>query len=87
MVDTFSALRPDAEARFTCWHQCHNCRYSNNGRRIDYILLDRPLFAASALAGPPLAEAEDAAGALCAATAGGRWKPAPLSGASVEVRG
>lgn len=83
MVDTFGELRPAAECRFTCWDQYKNMRHVNVGRRIDYIYLDRPLFDEAALRGPPLAEAEDAAGALRAATAGGRWAPAPWTGASV----
>lgn len=82
MVDTFSALRPHAEGRFTCWDQYKNGRYANCGRRIDYILLDKPLFESSALAGPPLVEAEDEAGARRAATSNGRWLPAPWSGSS-----
>jgi hypothetical protein len=82
MVDTFSALRPHAEGRFTCWDQYKNGRYANNGRRIDYILIDRPLFESSVLAGPPLVEEEDEAGARRAATCNGRWLPAPWSGSS-----
>jgi exodeoxyribonuclease III len=28
---------------FTCWNQHHNCRYQNEGTRIDYILVDKIL--------------------------------------------
>ena len=43
MVDTFRHLYPTAEARFTCWYQFTNTRYSNAGTRIDYTLVDRSL--------------------------------------------
>ena len=79
-VDTFAALRPQARGRFTCWDQYTNKRYCNYGRRIDYILATGPLFKSHALAGPPLVDEEDEAGALRACTAGGRWLPAPMSG-------
>ena len=81
MVDPFATLRPSALFRFTCWSQYQNGRYSNYGRRIDFTLLDRTLFEAHARTGGPLAEDEDEAGALRAATAGARWQPAPLRGA------
>ena len=43
MVDTFRHLYPTAEARFTCWYQFTNTRYSNCGTRIDYTLVDKSL--------------------------------------------
>lgn len=43
MVDTFRHFYPTAEARFTCWYQFTNTRYSNDGTRIDYTLVDRSL--------------------------------------------
>lgn len=79
MVDTFAAIRPEHRARFTCWNQFKNQRYTNCGKRIDYILIDRALFQ-HVLAGPPLVEDETELGALRAATAGGRWLPAPTHG-------
>jgi len=82
LVDTFATLRPNAEARYTCWNQYKNGRYINDGRRIDYILLDRRIFDSSALTGPALVESEDEAGALRAATSNGRWLAAPWSGSS-----
>ncbi|GMH67717.1 hypothetical protein TrST_g4984 [Triparma strigata] len=43
MVDTFRAMHPDAEGRFTCFNQYTNRRYENEGARIDYILIDGSL--------------------------------------------
>jgi exonuclease III len=43
MVDAFAHLFPNAQGRFTCWNQNKNCRYVNEGARIDYTLLDRSL--------------------------------------------
>jgi exonuclease III len=43
MVDAFAHLFPYAQGRFTCWNQNKNCRYTNEGARIDYTLLDRSL--------------------------------------------
>jgi hypothetical protein len=79
MVDAFAALRPHARARFTCWHQYTNMRYTNNGRRIDAFWVDAPLME-YALPGAPLLEDETEQGALRACTAGGRWLPAPTHG-------
>ena len=80
MVDTFAVTRPAARQRFTCWNQYTNQRYSNCGKRIDYILLDAPL-APHIRAGPPLVDDDTEEGALRAATANGRWLPAPTHGA------
>eukprot|EP00921_Rhytidocystis_pertsovi_P015145 GHVQ01024201.1.p1 GENE.GHVQ01024201.1~~GHVQ01024201.1.p1 ORF type:complete len:391 (+),score=58.52 GHVQ01024201.1:179-1351(+) len=44
MVDTMAELYPNALNRFTCWQQYTNKRYTNEGCRIDYILMDRCLF-------------------------------------------
>ena len=57
----------------------HPHRYVNNGRRIDYILADRQLHECHVETGPELWYTEDEAGALAAATAGGRWVPRDLS--------
>ena len=43
MVDSFRHFYPDAKDRFTCWHQYTNKRFENEGCRIDYMLVDRPL--------------------------------------------
>lgn len=43
MVDAFRHFFPKAEGRFTCWDQYTNCRYSNEGTRIDYTLIDKSL--------------------------------------------
>eukprot|EP00985_Skeletonema_marinoi_P003959 scaffold1738_cov198-Skeletonema_marinoi.AAC.2 len=43
MVDVFRHMYPEAEGRFTCWHQQKNRRYVNEGGRIDFTLVDRAL--------------------------------------------
>ena len=43
MVDVFRHLYPYAEGRFTCWNQFTQKRYTNQGGRIDYTLVDRSL--------------------------------------------
>jgi exonuclease III len=43
MVDAFRLNYPEAQGRFTCWHQYFNRRYDNEGSRIDYTLVDQPL--------------------------------------------
>ena len=48
MIDSFVAVHLGDQARldqccpcpFTCWNQHRNCRYQNEGSRIDYILVD-----------------------------------------------
>lgn len=85
MVDSFRAARPHARARFTCWNQKLNCRYSNYGRRIDYILYDESL-GGSVLVGPELVGDETAKGAKVAATAGGKWNAAPMTGADHSLQ-
>ena len=52
MVDSFAVLRPSAVHRFTCWEQYRNQRYNNCGRRLDYLILDAPLFALARAGGP-----------------------------------
>ena len=61
------------------WNQQSNQRYANCGKRIDYLLVDAPLFT-HVRSGPPLVDDETEAGAKRAATAGGRWLPAPTHG-------
>lgn len=43
MVDSFRHFFPAAKDRFTCWHQYTNKRFDNEGCRIDYMLVDKPL--------------------------------------------
>lgn len=43
MVDVFRHMYPEAEGRFTCWHQQKNKRYTNEGGRIDFTLVDQAL--------------------------------------------
>jgi len=43
MVDVFRHFYPTAEARFTVWHQFQQKRYTNEGTRIDFTLVDQPL--------------------------------------------
>lgn len=43
MVDTFAVCNPDATCCFTAFDQYRNKRFSNEGNRIDYILVDRVL--------------------------------------------
>eukprot|EP00730_Choanoeca_flexa_P001014 TRINITY_DN10440_c0_g2_i5.p1 TRINITY_DN10440_c0_g2~~TRINITY_DN10440_c0_g2_i5.p1 ORF type:complete len:726 (+),score=140.60 TRINITY_DN10440_c0_g2_i5:20-2197(+) len=52
LVDTFTAVHPSAQARFTCWDQYKNKRYENIGARIDYILIDKQLEAVLSTACP-----------------------------------
>lgn len=43
MVDSFAYFYPNKKYRFTCWDQQTNRRYSNEGTRIDHILVDESL--------------------------------------------
>ncbi|TRY70550.1 hypothetical protein TCAL_11626 [Tigriopus californicus] len=42
-VDTFRHFHPERANAFTCWNTKMNCRSTNYGTRIDYILADRGL--------------------------------------------
>lgn len=97
MVDAFRRFYPNAEARFTVWHQYTNRRYENEGSRIDYSLVDEALAAhmisdygessstsCALRSGGYTAEdtlSEDAA--LCAATANGGFQPASFNGGGI----
>jgi len=96
MVDSFAAAHPHAEGRFTCWEQYTNARYENAGARIDYIFVDAPLHARARRGGdlasgcgrnaagaPAALDPLSAEAAASAATAGGRWKPAPFDGSGI----
>lgn len=95
MVDTFRHYYPHAKDRFTCWNQNKNCRYSNEGARIDYILIDQSLLPslrqgnANTLrcGGPVLGDGADEqspAAALQAVTANGRFQPAGYEGGGMN---
>lgn len=43
MVDAFRFYYPNSEGRYTCWNQFTNKRYTNEGARIDYTLVDKSL--------------------------------------------
>lgn len=43
MIDAFRYFHPNAEGRFTIWDQFRNKRYSNEGARIDFTLIDASL--------------------------------------------
>ena len=43
MVDVFRHFYPTAEGRFTVWHQMQQKRYTNEGTRIDFTLVDKAL--------------------------------------------
>ena len=42
-IDTFRHLFPNAKYRFTCFNQLENKRYTNEGSRIDFILVDKAM--------------------------------------------
>eukprot|EP00928_Gymnodinium_smaydae_P027616 TRINITY_DN212_c1_g1_i3.p1 TRINITY_DN212_c1_g1~~TRINITY_DN212_c1_g1_i3.p1 ORF type:complete len:310 (+),score=61.36 TRINITY_DN212_c1_g1_i3:584-1513(+) len=90
MVDSFAELFPSACERFTCWDQYRNRRYENIGSRIDFILVDRPLFqdaarrGASGLDARGHPDASSAAAALAAATLGGASRPAAFIGGGLQ---
>jgi len=93
MVDSFAALHPEAEERFTCWDQYKNKRYENVGSRIDYILVDAALFQGHARRGADLqahapalaAGPASAMAALSAATLGGLSTPSSFAGGGMQA--
>ncbi len=88
MLDSFAEVHPAAQERFTCWEQYTNRRYENDGCRIDYVFVDRTLWP-RVHCGAPLAKGSyvgdpyAAEAAASAATAGGRWQPAPFDGSGM----
>jgi exonuclease III len=91
MIDAFRYFYPEAQARFTCWHQFLNRRYVNDGSRIDFTLVDHSLLrhvqqGEGLRCGPspsdesPLSEAA----ALAAATASGHFKPVAFEGGGIQ---
>lgn len=43
LVDTFRHVHPTKECAYTCWSTIHDCRKTNFGTRIDYILVSASL--------------------------------------------
>jgi len=92
MVDTFAHFYLDVEKphkkRFTCWDQYKNCRYSNAGSRIDFMLVDKALFEKVVSPTRPIqggseekkVDQSSEMASLLAATAFGGWQPAPFEG-------
>lgn len=88
MVDVFRHFFPKAEARFTYWNQFTNRRYSNEGLRLDYTLVDKSLLCSvkkesSLRCCGDLSNDMDAlseTAALRAATANGRFQPVSFEG-------
>ena len=99
MVDAFQHFYPDAEGRYTCWHQFTNKRYTNEGARIDFTLVDASLAhwirkgnikalrcgcsSKSESLGIPKHEPNSEAAALCAATASGGFQPVSFEGGGI----
>lgn len=96
MMDSFAAINPKAEGRYTVWCQQTNDRFSNLGSRIDFIFVDKndrltvpsntiPLYGCICRSKDECAAsgyhcADASSCALNAATSYGRWKPAPFTG-------
>merc|ERR1711865_1076404 len=53
MVDAFRYYYPHAEGRYTCWCQFTNKRYTNEGARIDYTIIDKSLLPYIQIQQPP----------------------------------
>ena len=79
--------------RATCWHQQQNKRYTNEGGRIDFTLVDRALMdhvepidgQALRCGKEPHSNPLGEEAALLAATAGGMFEPPSFSGGGVAV--
>lgn len=89
MVNSFEEAHPQALCRFTCWDQSTNRRYSNEGTRLDHIILDRDMWEEGGLVGGALPGYEnsginnfnlqyerEAFASLVACTANGMFKAA-----------
>lgn len=92
MIDCFRYFYPNVQGRFTCWEQFRNKRYDNQGARIDFTLIDKSLsqylrkgessyLRCGECSGEHCPESE--AGALCAATANGRYQPVSFAGGGI----
>ena len=42
-MDTFASSHPEAQGRYTWWNQQEKCRQSNDGSRLDHILIDKSM--------------------------------------------
>jgi hypothetical protein len=92
MIDVFRHFYPNAEARFTCWDQFTNRRYTNDGARIDYTLVDASLLehvqqGVDSLRCCGSSEDEDhlsEAAALRAVTANGQFRPVSFQGGGIQ---
>mmetsp|Transcript_10636 Transcript_10636/g.25600 ORF Transcript_10636/g.25600 Transcript_10636/m.25600 type:complete len:583 (-) Transcript_10636:81-1829(-) len=92
MIDCFRYFYPNAEGRFTCWDQCKNKRYENQGARIDFTLLDKSLSQylrkgdvnSLRCSGYSSEQSpESATAALSAATANGMYRPVSFAGGGI----
>jgi len=90
MVDAFRLLYPTAEGRYTCWHQFTNKRYTNEGARIDFTLVDKSIVkyiqrgnVDSLRCCSSQEEANCEAAALCAVTANGAFEPVSFQGGGI----
>lgn len=90
MVDVFRHFYPSAEGRFTCWHQFTNKRYSNEGARIDFTLVDSTLLqfcrkgdVESLRCSLCQGDANSEMAALSAATANGGFQPVSFEGGGI----
>mmetsp|Transcript_23076 Transcript_23076/g.42388 ORF Transcript_23076/g.42388 Transcript_23076/m.42388 type:complete len:605 (+) Transcript_23076:131-1945(+) len=93
MVDVFRHFYPAAEARFTCWHQFMQKRYTNEGGRIDFTLVDKALLnyvepndnQTLRCGKEPHTNPLGEEAALLAATAGGMFEPGSFAGGGIAV--
>lgn len=96
MVDSYASFFLDSSVkylgRFTCWDQSRNQRYRNSGSRIDFILVDKKLFADAVTTIRPLdggksgkVKANSWAAALVAATANFGWQAIPYQGERIDA--
>ena len=93
MVDVFRHFYPTAEERFTVWHQFMQKRYTNEGTRIDFTLVDKSLMShvepndgkTLRCGKEPHSNPLGEEAALSAATAGGLFEPGSFSGGGIAV--
>lgn len=95
MKDAFEYFYPEAEGRYTCWNQFTNKRYTNEGARIDFTLVDSSLVSmiqkgdvnslrcgctTNSLAKH---DPDSESAALCAATANGGYRAVSFEGGGI----
>ncbi len=95
MVDAFEYFYPGAEGRYTCWNQFTNKRYTNEGARIDFALVDsalvpmiqkgsvKALRCGCRLDALAKHDPDSEAAALCAATANGGFRAVSFEGGGI----